>query len=132
MIARWNRRIAAALACAVSAGLLTACGAGGAGSAGPNSDQERMTLVVWASQEDQLNENSWLQTMERQFEQDHPEYRITWKNQVVASADAATIAKQDPTVAADVYTFASDQLGTLLDAGAIGQVSDPGMAQLKR
>lgn len=93
MIARWNRRIAAALACAVSAGLLTACGAGGAGSAGPNSDQERMTLVVWASQEDQLNENSWLQTMERQFEQDHPEYRITWKNQVVASADAAAIAK---------------------------------------
>ena len=132
MIARWNRRIAAALACAVSAGLLTACGAGGAGSAGPNSDQERMTLVVWASQEDQLNENSWLQTMERQFEQDHPEYRITWKNQVVASADAAAIAKQDPTVAADVYTFASDQLGTLLDAGAIGQVSDPSMAQLKR
>lgn len=132
MIARWNRRIAAALACAVSAGLLTACGAGGAGSAGPNSDQERMTLVVWASQEDQLNENSWLQTMERQFEQDHPEYRITWKNQVVASADAAAIAKQDPTVAADVYTFASDQLGTLLDTGAIGQVSDPSMAQLKR
>ena len=132
MIARWNRRIAAALACAVSAGLLTACGAGGAGSAGPNSDQERMTLMVWASQEDQLNENSWLQTMERQFEQDHPEYRITWKNQVVASADAAAIAKQDPTVAADVYTFASDQLGTLLDAGAIGQVSDPSMAQLKR
>lgn len=132
MIARWNRRIAAALACAVSAGLLTACGAGGAGSAGPNSDQERMTLVVWASQEDQLNENSWLQTMERQFEQDHPEYRITWKNQVVASADAAAIAKQDPTVVADVYTFASDQLGTLLDAGAIGQVSDPSMAQLKR
>lgn len=65
------------------------------------------------------------------FQEEHPEYDINWSNQVVASADAAGIAKQDPTVAADVFAFASDQLGTLLDAGAIGQVSDPTMEQLK-
>lgn len=55
------------------------------------------------------------------FQEEHPEYDINWSNQVVASADAAGIAKQDPTVAADVFAFASDQLGTLLDAGAIGR-----------
>ena len=70
--------------------------------------------------------------MERAFQKEHPEYDITWKNQVVASADASNLAKQDPTVAADVYSYASDQLGTLLDANAIGQVSDPTMKQLKR
>ena len=127
MIARWNKALAAVAACALFAGGLTACGTG----ASANGDAENITLVVWASQEDQANEDSWLQEMEKAFQEEHPEYNITWKNQVVASADAAGVAKQDPTVAADVYSFASDQLGTLLDAGAIGQVSDPTMAQLE-
>ncbi|MBW3082658.1 extracellular solute-binding protein [Bifidobacterium phasiani] len=127
MIARWKKALAATAACALFAGGLAACGDGTAS----DGDVENMTLVVWASQEDQANEDSWLQTMEQAFEEEHPEYNITWKNQVVASADAAGVAKQDPTVAADVYTFASDQLGTLLDAGAIGQVSDDTMAQLE-
>lgn len=127
MIARWNKALAAVAACALFAGGLTACGTG----ASAGGDAENITLVVWASQEDQANEDSWLQEMEKAFQEEHPEYNITWKNQVVASADAAGVAKQDPTVAADVYSFASDQLGTLLDAGAIGQVSDPTMAQLE-
>lgn len=127
MIARWNKALAAVAACALFAGGLSACGTG----ASANGDAENITLVVWASQEDQANEDSWLQEMEKAFQEEHPEYNITWKNQVVASADAAGVAKQDPTVAADVYSFASDQLGTLLDAGAIGQVSDPTMAQLE-
>lgn len=126
MTARWNKIAAVVSACALAVGI-SACGAGSA-----TGDGEHITLVVWASQEDQLNTDSWLQVMEQRFEQEHPEYSITWKNQVVASADAAGIAKQDPSVAADVYTFASDQLGTLLDAGAIGQVSDATMAQLER
>lgn len=127
MIARWNKALAAVAACALFAGGLSACGTG----ASANGDAENITLVVWASQEDQANEDSWLQEMEKAFQEEHPEYNITWKNQVVASTDAAGVAKQDPTVAADVYSFASDQLGTLLDAGAIGQVSDPTMAQLE-
>lgn len=130
MIARWKKALAAVTACVLSFGMLAACGTAGAGANG--GEVERMTLVVWASQEDQVDSDSWLQTMESEFEKRHPEYDITWKNQVVAAADAATIAKQDPTVAADVYTFASDQLGTLIDAGAVGQVSDPTMKQLKK
>ena len=127
MMARWKKALAAISACALFVTGLSACGSASAGG-----DAEHITLVVWASQEDQANTDSWLQTMEAAFEQQHPEYSITWKNQNVASADAAGIAKQDPTVAADVYTFASDQLGTLLDAGAVGQVSDPTMKQLAK
>lgn len=130
MIARWKTALAGLSACALLAGGLSACSS--PGDTGASGDGEDITLVVWASQEDQANADSWLQTMEQEFQEQHPEYDITWKNQVVASADAAGIAKQDPTVAADVFTFASDQLGTLLDAGAIGQVSDPTMEQLAK
>lgn len=128
MIARWKKVLAAIGVCVLAAGGLSACGTDMLAS----GDAENITLVVWGSQEDQATQDSWLQAMERAFQKKHPEYNITWKNQVVASADAADVARQDPTVAADVYSFASDQLGTLLDAGAIGQVSDPTMEQLER
>ncbi len=124
MIAQWEKATATISACVMLVAGLAACGAN-------NANSENMTLTVWASQEDQANSDSWLQKMEQEFQKRHPEYNITWQNQVVASADAATIAKQDPTVAADVYTFASDQLGTLVQAGAVGQISDDAMAQLK-
>ncbi len=124
MIAQWKKATATISACVMLVAGLAACGAN-------NANSENMTLTVWASQEDQANSDSWLQKMEQEFQKRHPEYNITWQNQVVASADAATIAKQDPTVAADVYTFASDQLGTLVQAGAVGQISDDAMAQLK-
>ena len=69
--------------------------------------------------------------MEKAFQEEHPEYNITWKNQVVASADAAGVAKQDPTVAADVYSFRlrpaghpagrrGDRPGQRSDDGAVG------------
>ncbi|MFC0265795.1 extracellular solute-binding protein [Alloscardovia macacae] len=125
MIAQWRKATAAACAGLLALAGLAACRPS-------SSSSEKMTLTVWASQEDQADQNSWLQTMEAEFQKRHPEYAITWQNQVVASADAATIAKQDPTVAADVYTFASDQLGTLVQAGAVGQMSDDAMAQLKK
>lgn len=127
MIARWNKALAAVATCALFAGGLSACGTG----TSANGDVEKMTLVVWASQEDQAGEDSWLQRMEQAFEEEHPEYDITWKNQVVSSADASTVAKQDPMVAADVYTFSAPD-GSLLDAGVLGQVSDDTMEQLAK
>ena len=93
MMARWKKALAAISACALFVTGLSACGSASAGG-----DAEHITLVVWASQEDQANTDSWLQTMEAAFEQQHPEYSITWKNQNVASADAAGIAKHDPTM----------------------------------
>lgn len=116
------RRVGAVCALAMLIGL-AACGSGGAAG-------DSITLTVWTSQEEQSSQDAWLQTMERAFEQAHPEYDITWNNAVVSSADAPTTAKQDPSAAADVYVYASDQLGTLLDAGAIGQMSNDAVEQI--
>ncbi|MFD0705224.1 extracellular solute-binding protein [Alloscardovia venturai] len=105
---------------------LAACGSNGAGSS------NTVQLTVWAASEDQAKNSSWLQTEEKAFEKAHPEYKITWKNSVVSSADAATTVKQDPSAAADVYQFANDQLGTLVSAQAIGELSDDAKAQVAK
>ena len=89
MIARWNKALAAVAACALFAGGLAACGTG----TFADGDAENITLVVWASQEAQPNEDPWLQEMETASQEDHPEYNITWKNQVVASAVALHAAR---------------------------------------
>lgn len=109
----------------------SACGSSNNGGTAAKSTQA-IKLTVWGPSEDQAKSSSWLPTMEKQFEKAHPEYKITWKNAVVSEGDAGTTVKQDPSAAADVYMFANDQLGTLLGAQAIGEVSDDAKAQIKK
>ena len=82
-------------------------------------------------QEDQDGDNSWLSQVEKGFEKAHPEYKITWKNDVVSEGDASKQVQTDPSAAADVYMFASDQLGTLIKLGAIGELGTDAAAQIK-
>lgn len=109
----------------------SACGSNNNGGTAAKSTQA-IKLTVWGPSEDQAKSSSWLPTMEKQFEKAHPEYKITWKNAVVSEGDAGTTVKQDPSAAADVYMFSNDQLGTLIDAQAIGEVSDDAKAQIKK
>ena len=109
----------------------SACGSSNNGGTAAKSTQA-IKLTVWGPSEDQAKSDSWLPTMEKQFEKAHPEYKITWKNAVVSEGDAGTTVKQDPSAAADVYMFSNDQLGTLIDAQAIGEVSDDAKAQIKK
>ena len=51
-------------------------------AAGP----EAITLKVWAPQEDQVDANSWLMQVQKNFEAAHPEYAITWDNGVCPEA----------------------------------------------
>ena len=90
-----------------------------------------ITLKVWAPQEDQVNENSWLIQVQKQFEAAHPEYKITWQNGVCPEGDAATMVTADPAAAADVYMFANDQLGTLLQAGALAKLGGSYLEQVQ-
>ncbi|OFQ97702.1 extracellular solute-binding protein [Alloscardovia sp. HMSC034E08] len=124
-------KFAKVLAAGAAAAMLLGAGACGASNSGSGSDSKTATITVWSAAEDQAKKDSWLQTMEAAFEKEHPEYKITWKNSVVTSADAATTVKQDPAAAADVYQFASDQLGALVDAQAIGELSDDATKQVK-
>lgn len=109
----------------------SACGSSNNGGTAAKSTQA-IKLTVWGPSEDQAKSSSWLPTMEKQFEKAHPEYKITWKNAVVSEGDAGTTVKQDPSAAADVYMFSNDQLGTLIGAQAIGEVSDDAKAQIKK
>ena len=96
-------------------------------AAGP----EAITLKVWAPQEDQVDANSWLMQVQKNFEAAHPEYAITWDNGVCPEGDAATMVTADPAAAADVYMFANDQLGTLLQAGALAKLGGSYLEQVQ-
>ena len=59
-------------------------------------DVTELTLKVWAPQEDQANADSWLQQMEAKFEEAHPEYKITWINEVCGEDKAKDEVSKDP------------------------------------
>ena len=92
-----------------------------ASTAAPAEDKDR-TLTVWGPQEDQVDASSWLPTMCEQFNAEHPEWNITFVYEVCPEGDAGKNVTQDPSAAADVYMFANDQLGTLIQANAIAQL----------
>ena len=96
-------------------------------AAGP----EAITLKVWAPQEDQVDASSWLMQVQKNFEAAHPEYAITWDNGVCPEGDAATMVTADPAAAADVYMFANDQLGTLIQAGALAKLGGSYLEQVQ-
>ncbi len=86
------------------------------------ADPVDVTLTVWGPQEDQADENGWLPTMCQKFAAAHPEWNITWKYGVCSEGDAGKNVTADPSAAADVYFYANDQLGTLMQANAIAQL----------
>ena len=96
-------------------------------AAGP----EAITLKVWAPQADQVDENSWLNVMLPKFDAAHPEYAITWDIGVCGEGDAAGIVKNDPAAAADIFLYANDQMGTLIEAGALAKLGGSYLEQVK-
>ncbi len=122
--------IALLLACMMVLGVFAGCAnnAGGdttettAAPTGPVAP-EKVTLTVWAPAEDQSEENPWLQTMCDNFAKAHPEYEITWKFEGISEADAKSTILTDVTAGADVYMFANDQLGELVEANALAPIT---------
>lgn len=77
-------------------------------------------LKLWGSQEDQ----EYLGEVIEMFKEDYPEAKDwTIELAVVGSADAKTEVLKDPTTAADVFEFASDQLSSLVDAGVLYKIT---------
>jgi len=118
------------IAAAAMALALGACGNNNDNNSS-NSGTTDVTLSVWAPSEDQATSDSWLPTQEAAFQAAHPEYNITWNNAIVSEGDAATTVKQDASAAADVYMFANDQLGTLVQANAIGVLPPASISQVQ-
>ena len=114
---------------------LAACGASSTEETTPAGNEPAevtdVTLKVWAPQEDQVDDSSWLIQMQKSFAEAHPEYNITWDNGVCPEGDAATMVTADPAAAADVYMFANDQLGTLIQAGALAKLGGSYLEQVQ-
>ena len=85
-------------------------------------------LTVWSASEDQ-KAGGWVDTVEKEFQKANP--NVKFKNTVVEPPKAAESVKKDAKAAADVYLFPNDQLGDLVKAGAIGQLSDDAVKQVK-
>ena len=130
--------IALLLACMMVVGLFAACGAEKTPDApAPEADKDPVvevtdvTLTVWGPSEDQADENSFLQTACKKFAELHPEWNITFNFGVCSEGDAGKNVTQDPAAAADVYMFANDQLGTLIQANAIAKLGGTALEQVK-
>ena len=127
----WKKAIGLTAAVAMLVPLAACGGSDNGGSDKKASGTQNITLSVWAPQEDQAKNTNWLGKVEENFAKAHPEYNITWKNDVVSEGDASKQVSTDPSAAADVYMFASDQLGVLMDAKAIGQLGTDAEKQVK-
>ena len=121
--------IAMLLACMMVVGLFAACSDT---TTTENNGPVDITLTVWGPSEDQANENSFLQTACKQFaEANKDKWNITFKFGVCSEGDAGTKVTQDPSSAADVYMFANDQLGALIQANAIAKLGGSTLEQVK-
>lgn len=127
----WKKAIGLTAAVAMLVPLAACGGSSDGDSKSDASGTENITLSVWAPQEDQAKDTNWLGQVEENFAKNHPEYNITWKNDVVSEGDVSKQVSTDPSAAADVYMFASDQLGVLMDAKAIGQLGTDAEKQVK-
>ncbi|MBQ3527284.1 MAG: extracellular solute-binding protein [Clostridia bacterium] len=94
-------------------------------------DSKKVTLTVWGPQEDQQDSNSWLPKMCEMFNDAHPEWDITFKYGVCSEGDAGKNVSQDPEGSADVYFFANDQLGMLIQANAVSRLGGDALKQVK-
>ena len=123
------KKIIAMLLALVMVLSLAACGQA------PAESTEKITLKVWGPSEDQVPQEgqtvSFLEAACKAFDEAHPEWEIEFVFEVCSEGDAGTMVTKDPAAAADVYTFANDQLGTLLQANAIARLGGDVLEQIK-
>ncbi len=96
-----------------------------------NAAPEAISLKVWGPQEDQVDNNSFLPVACQKFNEAHPEWDITFTFEVCSEGDVGTQVTKDPSAAADVYMFANDQLGTLIQANAIARLGGSTLDEVK-
>lgn len=125
--------------------MATMVGCGGSSSeketasseAGGSSEQtvEKITLKVWSPQEDQVavdgHEKGYLATLCEQFDEQHPEWDITFEYGVMSEADVAPQATKDIQKAADVFLVANDQIPAMVEAGSIAKLGGTVVEEMK-
>ncbi len=82
--------------------------------------KDTVTLRVWGSQDDK----EMLTSLIESFKEDHPNKNWSITVSVVGEDDAQAEILKDVSAAADVFSFASDQIATLKKAGALYRVTN--------
>jgi arabinogalactan oligomer/maltooligosaccharide transport system substrate-binding protein len=85
---------------------------------------ETIKLTVWGAEEDQ----TLLQELADKFEAAFPDQTFDIQIGVESESTAKDTVLTDPEAAADVYSFASDQLADLVNAGALANLDEVGEA----
>ncbi|MFZ2537709.1 MAG: extracellular solute-binding protein, partial [Oscillospiraceae bacterium] len=117
-----KKLIASVLCIAMMAATMAGCGSK-APATTPSKDapakKETVTLKVWGPQDEQ----TLLTDMAESFKAANPDktYDITFG--VVGEGDAQTKYSEDPAAAADVFMFENGQTNTLVNAGALYEVT---------
>ncbi len=88
-------------------------------SGAASGSSETVKLTVWGAQEDQ----DVLKQMCEDFAKAHSDKHYAFTLGVVSEADAANEVLKDVSAAADVFSFASDQIGSLVSAGALYRIT---------
>lgn len=94
----------------------------------PKGVQE-VTLKVWCPQ-NQVDTGIMAQ-QQAAFASEHPEYNIKWVTEVVGEDKCQESVLKDVGEAADVFMFASDQLPSLVEAGAVARLGGATEAMVK-
>ena len=97
-------------------------------SSAPAASGERITLTVWASQEDQ----AMIKEMCNAFAAANPDKNYKFLYGVQSESDAADKVLNDPESGPDVFAFASDQINKLIQAGALARVGGSILEDIKK
>ena len=121
--------LSAMLVATMTATMFAGCGSdkgttndtqGGSASNDTQVETQDVKLTVMGPSEDQDDaQGAWLKTECEAFNEEHPEWNITFDYVTCSESDAKDTVLQDPASAADVFMFANDQIADLVDAGAL-------------
>lgn len=124
-----KKKVISTLLCvALTATMLAGCGSKAAEStgsaagteAGAAASGDAVTMTVWAAEEDQDLTNELIE----KFKAANPDQTFHITVGVESESQAKDDILVDVEAAADVYSFASDQIEALVDAGALQAVND--------
>jgi len=131
------------LASVMAVGMMAGCGSSSKSSeeksgGAAKAEKKDVTLTVWGPQEDQAEikgmdqyKDGILKYMCDKFNDEHPEWNITFQYGVCAEGDAKDTVTKDLDNAADVYMYANDQIPTLVGAGALAQIGGKNAEEIK-
>lgn len=93
------------------------------------AEVQEITLKVWCPQ-NQVD-TGIMAEQQAAFQAEHPEYKITWVTEVVGEDKCQESVLKDVGDAADVFMYASDQVNSLVEAGAIARLGGATEAMVK-